>query len=462
MRRPVLILHAMAAAVLAIESEAADFTPETIQRAHEWVTPAMCLIAYTMETRNPQTGDVNRRPGFALGLIVSPDGLIVSHGHLLVDNREPTNLTARVGEGNAMKEYPLVLLNKPDDVNLTFLRINADEEISFPHVRFAKNPELQLGEPLLIYGLLGEPLDHARSFQIRRIGAILEQPRTTYALEDSVAFGFVGGPVLNTAGEVVGVIGFDLARNEGGDMYTRSGHPLLYQAPLFQGYIEEPPGEVEARDFAWLGIFSQPLTDDLARYWNLPTEGGVVISTVVPGSPAEDAGLLAGDVIVRFNDLAVTAKTDPDVTSFTRMVRESPIDVPMTLELYRNGEQQTLELSLGTRPTAARDAEQFEDEILGLTVRELTTDSRLALNLADNIEGVIVRSVRSGGPAALGGIRPNFIILGFGRQPVRNLTEYRQVLDLMREAKPEEVTVFCRAGANTAFFRIRPRWDREE
>lgn len=460
--RPASLMFTGLFGILAAVCPAEGFDAAAIQRAHANVTPAMCIIAYTMETRNSQTGEMNRRPGFALGAVVSPDGLIISHGHLVTDDRQPENPTARIGEGDAMVEYPLTLLSKPDDINLTFFRIDSPEDIDLPYLEFAANPALELGEPLLIFGLLGEPFDHARAFQTRRVGAVLTQPRTTYAVDDSVSFGFVAGPVIDTNGETVGLLGFDLARNEGGDIYTRSGHPLVYQASLFQKYIDTPPSEASDRDWAWLGVFSQPLTDDLARYWGLPAEGGIVVSTVVPGSPAEGAGLQAGDVIRRFNGIPITAKVDSDVTAFTRMVRESAIGESVAMDVLRDGEPMFIELTLGERPTAARDAEQFEDEVLGLTVRELTTDSRLALNLSEEIEGVLVRGVRSGGPAALGGIRPNFLIMGIGRQPIRNLNEYRQLIGLMQEARPEEVTLFCRVGANTAFFRVRPRWEAQE
>src|SRR5690606_10217028 len=141
-------------------------------------------------------------------------------------------------------------------------------------------------------------------------------------------FGYVGGPVINSAGNIVGVVGFDLSTNEGGDLYTRSGHPLVYQTALFKHYINNPPSK-EALDAqetdAFLGVFSQPLTDDLATYWKLPQEGGVVVSTVIDGSPAAEAGLLPGDVIVMFNEVPVRAKLDREIPGFTKIVRDAGI-----------------------------------------------------------------------------------------------------------------------------------------
>ena len=139
-------------------------------------------------------------------------------------------------------------------------------------------------------------------------------------------FGFVSGPVLDTRGRVVGIVGFDLAPAEGGDLYIRSGHPLVYPVELFSKYLKNPPrgtGEASSEGGAWLGVFTQPLTDDFARYWNLEPTGGLIVSTVVPGSPAQASGLQEGDVIVNFDGTPIRARQDRDVMGFTKLVRDT-------------------------------------------------------------------------------------------------------------------------------------------
>jgi serine protease Do len=268
--------------------------------------------------------------------------------------------------------------------------------------------------------------------------------------------------VITRDGKVAGVVGFDLSAAEGGDIYTRSGHPLVFQTALFREYIENPPSseatETGGED-AWLGVFTQPLTDDLAAYWDLPPDGGIIVSTVIPGSPADKSGLRMGDVIVSFNGRPIHAKEDPDVVTFTKVVRESPLGEPLPLQLYRDGEPMEMRLTLLPRPKSGRDANELEDTTFGLTVRELTTDVRIALNLSDEIDGVIVRRVTSGSPAALAGLRPGFVIMTIGGRPVGSLTEYAEAVAAEEEAGNPEVTLFCRVGANTAFFRLQPRWE---
>ncbi|PCJ52533.1 MAG: hypothetical protein COA73_16175 [Candidatus Hydrogenedentota bacterium] len=118
-----------------------------------------------------------------------------------------------------------------------------------------------------------------------------------------------------------------------------------------------------------------------------------------------------------------------------------------------------IRLTLTKRPKAGRDANEYEDEIFGVTVREMTTDLRIALNLAEDVQGVIIRRVKSGSPANLARLRPNFIIMSLGGYPVDSLDSFKKVVERLSKERPVEVAVFCRVGANTAFFRIKPRWE---
>ena len=166
-----------------------------------------------------------------------------------------------------------------------------------------------------------------------------------------------------------------------------------------------------------------------------------------------------GDVIVQFNESPVTAKQDKDVATFTKMVRESPLGEVLPLQLYRDGEKMTVRLTLTERPRSGRDAREFEDTLFGLTVREITLDVRIAMNLSDDVQGVIVRRIKSGSAANLARMRPGIVILQFGGRTIANLEDFENAVNTLAEEKPPEIPVFCRVGAQTAFFRIQPRWD---
>ncbi len=453
-----LMMLAAAAALTAAAQD--DFAAQALQSDFAKVTPAICQVLFTQEVTDPRTGETVRRNGNCLGLIVRTDGLVMAQGHLSVENATPVDLRVKVGRDGSEKEYPAAALHKPNDINVMFLQIQSDTPLNLPRVTFTPQP-LRLGDPVAVIGLTGETLDFEPAVFTDRIAAVLAQPRTTYCLANNLRFGCITGPVVNARGAVVGVAGIDLSRAEGGELYTRSGHPLVYQAELFQKYIDTPPEREEAKkaeDTAWLGVFTQPLKDDYAEYWGLEKTGGLVVSTVVPDSPAAKAGVQAGDVIKAFDGKPQKFTQDRDVLAFTKLVRDTGTGKTVTMDLLRGGKPLAVRVTLASLPRSAQEADEFEDAVIGVSVREITRDVRIALNIAEDVRGVIVRKVKSGGVAQIGKIRPGVIILALGDYPVASIADFQAAMEKLRGAKPAELAVFARVGPQTGFFRLKPKW----
>jgi serine protease Do len=451
------LLAAVAAFAAAAQD---DFTVQALQGDYDRVIPAICQVLFTQEVTDPRTGETVRRNGTCLGLIVRADGLVMAQGHLSVENAIPVDLRVKVGRGGAEKEYPAVALHKPGDVNVMFLQAQSDTPLNLPHVTFTPQP-LRVGEPVALVGLTGETLDFEPGVFVDRVAAVLTQPRTTYCLANNLRFGCLTGPVVNARGNLVGVAGVDLSRADGGELYTRSGHPLVYQAELFQKYIDTPPEREDthkAEDNAWLGVFTQPLKDDYAEYWGLEKTGGLVVSTVVPNSPAANAGVQAGDVIKAFDGKPQRFTQDRDVLAFTKLVRDTGTGKTVPMDLLRDGKPLTVQVTLGTLPRSAQEADEFEDAVLGLSVREITRDVRITLNIAEDVRGVIVRKVKSGSVAQVGKMRPGVILLALGDYPVASIADFEAAMAKLGEAKPAELAVFARVGPQTGFFRLKPKW----
>ncbi|MGC8845146.1 MAG: PDZ domain-containing protein [Candidatus Hydrogenedens sp.] len=447
-------------AILIIQNVALLFAPSQLENIYNQINPSIALVQYSSEVTNQMTGEVSRRDGNALGLLVSPDGLVMVPGFVEVENVSSFNFRVRLNIRGEEKEFNAVKLRKPDDLNIMFLKINNDTNTKFPFTQFVEDSP-RVGSEIAIIGILGETVDYTRCITTARIGAILEKPRITYCLDENVRLGFVGAPVINEQENVIGVVGFDLSKAEGGEVYTRSGHPLLYQYALFKKYIQNPPA-VQSQDDeqgAWLGVITQPLTDDFAEYWGLPKEGGLIVATIVNPSPASECGLKVGDIITNFNGVPIKAKYDSDVTSFTKLVREAGVGNSIKIEILRNKQPMTLIALLGTRPRRSSEAEEYEWEAVGVTVREITPDIRIALSIEDAVQGVLVYRVKSGSPAQIGRLARGFIIQAIGDLPVRSIDEFKTVTKMLQEKKPKEITFFARIGNISGFFRVQPRWN---
>jgi len=251
---------------------AAPFTSEILQSAYNRWAPALCILKFTQEVTDPRTGELQQQNGTALAVVVSPEGLLLSNGHLQRENISTSNFRAAIQRDGREMEYGAVLLEKPKDINVSFLKITSEEPLNLPFIRFARGASLEIGDEVAILGLMGETMDFHQSLIIARISAVVQEPRTTYCLDNALRLGYVSGPVINSQGEVVGVTGFELSTAEGGDLYTRNGHPMVFQTDLFIDYVDRPPAErsdTNTADEAWLGVLTQPLAEDYAEYWGL-------------------------------------------------------------------------------------------------------------------------------------------------------------------------------------------------
>jgi serine protease Do len=143
---------------------------------------------------------------------------------------------------------------------------------------------------------------------------------------------------------------------------------------------------------------------------------------------------------------------------FTQLVRAAGPGKAAPVRVLRKGQEVNLTVTLAERPRTSEDAEEFTDDVFGLTVRELTRDVRIRLNLSEDVQGVIVRTVKSGSTAQVGKMQPGVIVLAIGEVPIRNLEEYKAAIAKVQEQKPTEVAVFARLGSETGFFRLEPVW----
>lgn len=433
------------------------FTRESITRIYDDIEPALVVVNYAVEVYNKNSQRTQKRNGYSLGVIVSPDGLLMAPGHVSMPDAEPFDVRVTL---TSRKQYEAHVLPKNKNLNVVFFQIDSPEKLELPHINFVDR-QLHIGEQVMAMGMLTRSLDFVRSFETGRVSSIIEQPRKVYTVNLDVKYGYMSGPVIDTRGNVVGVIGRDLAPSEGGEVYVRYDHPVVYPTREFAALIENPPSEEEEqpREDAWLGVFTQPLSDEMAAYWDIEPTGGVLVSGVLPRSPAEKSGVKRGDIIKALNGYPITVRQNAQLPEFTKMVRDVGPGNVGTLTIIRDDRHLEIGVKLAETPKEQEEAERFEDKEFGLTVRELTVDVIVYNELDPDIQGVVVHSVVSAGWTALAGLRTDDIILKIGDDKIEGLDDIERVIGRLKTEKPSEIVVFAQRGSRTAFFRIEPHWD---
>ncbi|HLH43952.1 MAG TPA: PDZ domain-containing protein [Bryobacteraceae bacterium] len=215
--------------------------------------------------------------------------------------------------------------------------------------------------------------------------------------------------------------------------------------PLFQ-YFQPPRGSG-----SFLGVFLQEVGPDRAKALKLPEEEGVEITGVEPNSPAAAAGLMAGDVVLKYNGQDVEG-----MEQFGRLVRETPAGREVKLLIVRNGSSQTVAAKIAARPVGAVSATPFFTQntaplepslraeppvsalrlFTGTRVMGVETEP-LSGQLADYFgvkDGVLVRSVSKGSEAERAGIKAGDVITNVGGAKVTNGPEITAQLRAARGA----------------------------
>jgi serine protease Do len=243
----------------------------------------------------------------------------------------------------------------------------------------------------------------------------------------SINPGNSGGPLINARGEVIGINTAIFSRG-GGSVGIGFAVPSSLAKTVITQLADH--GKVER---GWLGVSIQPLTKDLAKNFKRDNTDGALVSSVIEGSPAEKAGLKAGDVIVEFNGKKVAK-----ATALPGLVADLPVgrDVPMVV--VRDGSEIRLNARVArledeTPAKVAADAQ--EKGQLGLSVQPITPPVARELGLKVK-EGVLVRDVVEGGRAAEAGIRPGDVIVEINRQPVRTVEDLKVRVDKQTKNEP--------------------------
>jgi serine protease Do len=210
----------------------------------------------------------------------------------------------------------------------------------------------------------------------------------------------------------------------------------------------------------WLGVSTQVLTAELAEAIGLPAQSrGVRLSQIFPNTPAERAGMKAGDLLFRIDGQIIQAYRPEDVEVFGNMIKQYRVDSTVGFEVWRDGQKIDLNATLDKRPTPANELPEYEDEELEYTVRELSFGDRVFLRIEPEEHALLVENVESAGWASLAGLRQGDLLLRVNGTDVHEVEQMNEVMDQIHQSKPERVVFFVKRGIHTLFIEIEPEWN---
>ena len=220
--------------------------------------------------------------------------------------------------------------------------------------------------------------------------------------------------------------------------------------------VEQDKPERPAK--GWLGVSTQVLTRELAEALGLDGHRGVRVTRVLPGSPAEKAGVKVGDTLFKLDGSVIAASTPSDQELFDNLIRQYKVGAEAVLEGLRGKEAIKLTATLGKTPKPNSDLEEFKDELFEFSVREMSLNDRVSERMADQSGGVRVSNVKNAGWAALAGLSSGDVLLAVDNTKITTIPELKAKMKAITENKPASVAFLIKRGIRTQFLEIEPRW----
>ncbi len=374
------------------------------------------------------------------GFVFDSTGYVVTNRHVIADADQ---VTISFSDGT---EREAEIIGEDERTDLAVLKVKTDKPL--PALKFADSDKVRVGDVAVAvgnpFGLGGTVTAGIVSARSRNIGS---GPYDDYLqLDASINSGNSGGPTFNLGGEVIGINTAIFTPN-GGSVGIGFAIPSNLAKPVVEALKQD--GKVER---GWLGVNLQAVTKEFADSLGLAKEGGALIAAVEPKSPAEKAGLKAGDVV-----LSVGGKPIKDTRDLARNVGMVKPGSKLDLAVWRDGKEKTLTVAVEQAPgqpqqRLARNEVQKQEgeEVAGLKLSSLTGPWRQRLRLADDATGVVVLDVGDG----VEGLRPGDIITSVNNNPVNQPGDVAAQVKAAFKAGRKNALVQVKRGDATAFLTI--------
>ncbi len=369
------------------------------------------------------------------GFIIDPSGIIVTNNHV-IDNADTIEVT--LSDGTSLDA---TLLGVDDKTDLAVLKVEPDEPL--PAVKFGDSRKVRIGEWVLA---IGNPFGLGGSVTLGIVsarGRELDGPYDNFIQTDAaINKGNSGGPLFNMDGEVIG-INTAILSPSGGSI----GIGFSVPSELAENIIDQLIEYGRTRR-GWIGIRVLEVSDAVAASLGADDPAGVAVGSIIEGGPSDGGPLKEGDIILTFDGQPVDSPRD-----LPRFVAEGRIGEPMDVEIIRDGERMTVQVT----PQLLEEPEESEatlvpdDEpssgddavmpglpvsLYGMTLAELDGNGRALYQIDGDVEGVLITEVEEGSAAANEGLMPGMVIAEVGQDAVTTPQEVRsRIVELISEGR---------------------------
>jgi serine protease Do len=378
-----------------------------------------------------------KRTSLGSGVITSADGFILTNNHVIEDADE-----IHIRFANH-KEYEAKIIGRDKMTDIALIKIEPEGKL--PFVTFGNSDTLRVGDWVVA---IGNPFGFEQTVTA---GIVSGKGRTLgggaydnfIQTDASINPGNSGGPLFNLDGEMVGLNTAIYSRS-GGNIGIGFAIPVNMAKNIMTQLKES--GKVTR---GWLGVRIQTVNQDIAEQFGMERPYGALVGQVEKDSPADKAGILQGDIIIRFMDKEIS-----EMTMLPTLVSQTAVGVKAKVTLFRKGKEKIVTVTIGKLQGDADLSDEAEEETasLGMTVQELTPELAESLKI-DKATGVLVTNVENGSPAAMAGLMRGDLITEINQEQVSDMETFGKLLAQTKDDK--RILLLAQRGSNSRYVVIK-------
>jgi serine protease Do len=365
--------------------------------------------------RQPRQHD-QREDSLGSGVIVSPDGYILTNNHV-IDGATDVRVTFA-----DKRQLKAKVVGSDPKTDIAVLKV---EGSGFSAITIGDSSKVQVGDYALA---IGDPFGVGQTVTM---GIISATNRGNLGIEDYEDFlqtdapinpGNSGGALVNDRGELVGINTAILSHGSGGNEGIGFAIPVNLARNVMGQILDH--GKVNR---AYLGIMVQDVTPGISKAMNLKDMKGVLVGDVSPTGPAQKSGVQRGDVI-----LEVNGKAMDDSQELRNTISLMDPNSTVSLKLLRNGSPMNVSVKLGDLPSDKEQAKVEEgssqQSLDGVTVEDLSAQTARQLGLPASTTGVVVTDINPTSALASAGLRTGDVIEEVNHQPVKSVSQLEEAI----------------------------------